>query len=87
MGNYILVTIYSLIIYLLIKNFYTFKIRCKISRAICEYRIANCIHYNYYIDYNCMEPYGKTLLRLWDWGCKRIVKNKYIYDEIKEYIK
>lgn len=87
MENYILIIIYSVIIYLLIKNFHTFNMRCKISRAICEYRIANHIHYNYYIDYNCMESYGKTLLRLWDWGYKRIVKNEYIYDEIKQYIK
>ena len=86
MDDYILLIIYSIIIYIFIKNFHTFNMRCKISEAIYNYRIANRIHYNYYIDYNCMEPYNKTLFRLWDWGYKRIVKNEYIYDEIKKYI-
>ena len=87
MGNYILLIIYSAIIYIFIKNFHTLKMRYKISEAIHDYRIANRIHYNYYIDYDCMESYYKTLFRLWDWGYKRIVKNEYIYDEIKRYIK
>ena len=86
MSDYDILFILGLIIYLLIKNFNTFNMRCKISRAICEYRINNGIRYNCYIDYDCMETYGKTLLRLWDWGYKRIV-NKYVYDEIKQYIK
>lgn len=78
--------IYFLTLYLIIKNFRTYNVRYHISRAICQYRIANRIHYNHYIDYNCMESYWKTLFRLWDWGHKRIV-NKYVYDEIKKYIK
>jgi len=87
MGKYIFFSIYFVILYLILKNIHTFNMRCKISKAICKYRIANRIHYNYHIDYDCMEPYSKTLLRLWDWGYKRIIKNKYIYDEIKSYIK
>ena len=83
MDNYIIFIIYFVIVYLLLKNIRTYNVRCKITKAICRYRIANRIHYNYYIDYNCMESYNRTLFRLWDWGCKRIVNNEYIYDEIK----
>lgn len=35
--------------------------------------------------YESMEPYDRTLLRLWDWGCKRILPSD-VYDEIKPYI-
>ena len=62
MGNYIFFSIYFVILYLILKNIHTFNMRCKISKAICKYRIANRIHYNYHIDYDCMEPYSKTLL-------------------------
>ena len=86
MGNYIFFSIYFVILYLILKNIRTYSVRYKICRAICQYRITNRIHYNHYIDYNCMESYNKTLFRLWDWGYKRIV-NKYVYDEIKKYIK
>lgn len=71
--------------YLILKNIRTYYVRSKIAMAICQYRIHNTIHYNHYIDTNQMEDYNKTLFRLWDWSYKRIV-NKYVYDEIKEYI-
>ena len=75
-----------LTLYLAIKNVRTYCVRRRISRAIYKYRQANLIHYNRYVDYNCMETCEKTLFRLWDWGYKRIVP-KEIYNIIKDYIK
>ena len=72
-------------IYMILKNSRTFYVRSKIITAICYYRIDHPIQHDHHIDYGCMESYTKTLFRLWDWGCKRIV-NKYAYNEIKEYI-
>lgn len=72
-------------IYMILKNCRTFYVRSKIITAIWYYRIDNLTQYNHYIDYNYMESYNKTLFRLWDWGCKRIVP-KEIYNRIKDYI-
>ena len=38
------------------------------------------------VDYNDTEPYSKTLFRLYDWGCTRILP-KEKYEIIKPYIK
>lgn len=35
--------------------------------------------------YESMEPYDRTLLRLWDWGYKRILPSTE-YEKIKPYI-
>lgn len=36
-----------------------------------------------YID--SVEDFDKTVFRLWDWGCTRIVP-EYVYEDIKPYI-
>lgn len=42
--------------------------------------------FTYVVEYSDMESYGKTLWRLWDWGCKRILPSDK-YEIIKQYIK
>lgn len=38
------------------------------------------------VNYNDMEPFDKTLFRLWDWDCKRILPPEK-YEIIKPYLK
>jgi hypothetical protein len=79
-------------LFFLIKNNNTFNQHIKISHAIYEYHIY-CI-YNKPRDYNSSldvdycdeEGYGKTLFRIFDWGCENILP-KEKYELVKKYIK
>ena len=73
--------------YMLIKNNNTFDKRCIILNLISKYRadiLDNTFNWletkpsDCKVDYDDMEPYDKTLNRLWDWGYKRILpKEKF----------
>lgn len=58
--------------FLLIKNERTFKQQTTISTAIFNYKMHciqnDCTHFD--VDYDDMESYGNTLLRLWDWAIR-----------------
>lgn len=93
-----LVIILILLGLFILKNENACKNRCMIIDAIFEHHI--CVlktrtfkdqnsfdmlrHFE--VDYNDAEPYGKTLFRLYDWGCTRILP-KEKYEIIKPYIK
>jgi hypothetical protein len=74
---------------LLVKNQVTYLWYITIVDAIYKYSIQN-------IDdmsikdietmYDSLAPYDTTLLRLWDWGPTKIVRNREMYDKIKPYI-
>lgn len=71
----------------LIKNCFTLKNALIIVYAIGDYRL-DCIEndINMEVDFEDMEDYNDTLLRLWDWGYTRILpKDKF--EIIKPYIK
>lgn len=72
-------------IVILFKNENTYKQHTKILEAISAWwevthNTSKAIEYM-----QSLEKYSKTLYRLWDWGCRRIVP-KDVYDEIKPYI-
>ena len=72
------------------KNHNTFKQRHIILGAIYTYcrDVIDKENFEYreVVYFDDMEPYGKTLFRLYDWGCTRILpKDKY--EIIKPYIK
>lgn len=75
-------------IVMLFKNHNTFKNHNKVSKAIYNYNayvIWNEKEFeNELIEYDCMESYDKTLFRLYDWGCQRIV-SKDVYEKIESY--
>jgi hypothetical protein len=73
--------------FILVKNENTCKQRKKINKAIYHYRIF-CAREKITaeVDYVDNENYDKTLFRLWDWGCTRILP-KEKYEIIKPYIK
>ena len=77
------------LIYLGIKNEVTLKQQLRISNAVYEYHtdlINNRRYPEKKVDWSDIEPYDKTLFRLWDWGHKRILpKDKF--EIIKPYIK
>ena len=73
------------LIMLIIKNENTFKQQKKIIKAIDKWYdntgdVVMALNY-----LHSMEDYRKTLFRLWDWGCKRIVP-KNVYHHIKPFI-
>lgn len=74
-------------LYFVFKNSNTYKKRVNIRNAISEYNRAhlddNLFSYKYF---DMLEPYDKTLWRLYDWGYTRILP-KEIFDKIKEFIK
>lgn len=73
-------------IFLLIKNEHTFRNQLIILEAIGEYsRIQISKELDFEVELIDMEPYAKTLFRLWDWGYTRILpKDKF--EIIKPYI-
>jgi hypothetical protein len=71
---------------ILIKNDYTLKNTLIIVHAIGDYQL-DCIENdtNMEVDFEDMEDYNDTLLRLWDWGYTRVLpKDKF--EIIKPYI-
>lgn len=73
--------------FILVKNENTCRQRNKINKAIYHYHIF-CAREKIAedVDYVDKEHYNKTLFRLWDWGCTRILP-KEKYEIIKMYIK
>jgi hypothetical protein len=66
-------------IVMMIKNEFAHKNRIKILIAIRDYKMHCATYYEpEEVDWADMEHYDKTLYRLWDWGCTRILpKEKY----------
>lgn len=88
---YILIILFLALILnivLIFKNHNTFKNHNKVSEAISNYNTY--VIWNEkelkdkLIKYDCMESYDKTLFRLYDWGCQRIV-SKDIYEKIENH--
>lgn len=82
----IITAIFMLLSLYLVKNETTCTNQLIITTAIGSYRL-NCILNDQRpdVNYDDMESYTKTLWRLWDWGCKRILP-KEKYEIIKDYI-
>lgn len=88
--------IVSLIIFVLfvsIRNEVAYRNRCKIIHAICDYgtyllRDKDDLEapIKTKLIYDKMESYHKTMIRFWDFGCKRILP-KQEFDKIKVFIK
>jgi len=74
-------------IFFLVKNYNTYKQHSKITDAIFEYQcsLPDCDAFSSEISYDAKEPYGKTLFRVWDWGCENIVP-KEVFEKIRHYI-
>ena len=75
-------------VYAHVKSDNTYKQHHRILEAIFNHNIAaiNNREFNLIIDYNHIEPYDTTFLRLWDWGYKRIVPPD-VLEKIEPYIK
>ena len=91
MFNAVLIFIISLVaiwIFVFIRNEWTYKQQIKIDKAIYRYNldlIDHGIPMEQWMDYNDMESYGKTFMRFWDWGCKRILPPEK-FEVIRPYI-
>ena len=73
-------------VFMIVKNYNTFRQHKKIDNAIYEYR-RSCIWKNISpaVNYDDEEDYDKTLLRICDWGYKNILPPEK-YEIIKEFI-
>lgn len=74
--------------FMLIRNHFVYENHMKIINAIHEYNQEQILHnhYDLKLDYNTnMESYSRTMWRLWDFGCKRIVTPD-IYKKIEPYL-
>lgn len=70
----------------IVKDFNTLAQRNKIRNAIREYRIRCFINDSELkVMFEDLEPYDKTLFRIWDWRCSRILPIDK-YELIKDYI-
>lgn len=72
-----------------IKNFKTSSNRMKVINAIGNYHvylIDNNSLSDSQVEYEDIESYYKTLYRIWDWGCTRILP-KEKFELIKPYMK
>lgn len=84
----VLIIVEVIILILLYKNLKTYSMRNKIIRAICKYNIDQINSDVYLYDeilYDCMESYGKTLFRIFDFDEKSIVP-KDVYEKIELYL-
>lgn len=72
---------------LAIKNDVTFRNHKIIGDAIFRFKMDLIKHGHYIspVSYDDMEPYGKTLFRIWDWGCSRILPPEKL-ELIRPYI-
>lgn len=72
----------------MIRNVVAFKNGTIIIEAIYKYRLSmiDAGVYVFAVSYEDMEPYGKTMLRLWDFGYTKILPPDK-YEPIKPYIK
>ena len=82
-------TIIMLILILIAtKNLVTYACYTKITDGIFIHNMIRIHEHRFseIIEYDDMEPYLKTLFRLWDWGYKRILP-KEKFELIKPYLK
>jgi len=80
----LLVLLYMLIVF---RYFVTLINRARIEDAILGYDVSlieKPLGHKFINPLEVMEPEYKTFLRIWDWGCKRIV-DKEIYELVKGY--
>lgn len=81
--------LYMLIaVVILIKNKVTLRQHEKVINAIHAYSMKLIEEHRWediQVDFNDMEPYKRTMLRLWDWGHTRILPPEK-YEIIKPYI-
>lgn len=71
-----------------VKNQVTFMQHVRITNAIYNYHmdLINHRHFGEYeVHYEDEEDYDKTMWRLWDWGCTRILP-KEKFEIIKPYL-
>lgn len=76
-------SIFCLATMLAIKNCNTMRQHIVIETAIFRYNLS---HRGNEIPHTVVESYTKTLYRVWDWGCSRIVDPE-TYSKIKPYIR
>lgn len=82
----VILLIVLFLIVVLIKNENTYIQHGKIMDAIDDFAYSTGNFWTAMMYMDSMEDYQKTLFRLWDWGCTRIVP-KDVYNEIKPYIR
>ena len=84
-----LFSLYMLIaVVILIKNNVTFQQHEKVINAIYAYSMKLIEEHRWediQVEFDDMEPYDRTMLRLWDWGPTRILPPEK-YEIIKPYI-
>ena len=80
-------------LFMSIRNDVAYRNRCKIIDAIYDYGTYLLIDKDDLeapiktnLIYGKMESYHKTMIRFWDFGCKRILP-KQEFDKIKDFIK
>lgn len=71
-----LIIIFNACLY--VKNENTAKQRDRIRVAISRYNMSRASTIHGEIPFSFMESYHKTLWRLWDWGCMRIVPDNVL---------
>ena len=81
----VLILFFVFEVVLLIKTDNTYHQYMKILKAINKYGTDTGEHSKAIEYMHSFEEYDKTLYRLWDWGCTRIVP-KDVYEVIKPYI-
>ena len=72
---------------LLIRNEVTYNNHMKLADAIFKYNIHSIIHDtgDAPIGYNCIESYGLSLFRIWDFGYKNMV-SKEVLEKIEPFM-
>lgn len=72
--------------FMLIRNHFVYENHMKVINAIHEYNQEQISLHNFdlTIEYYT-EPYERTMWRLWDFGCKRIVTPD-VYKKIEPYL-
>ena len=90
---FVAVVLFIGLLFVSIRNNVAYRNRCKIIDAIYDYGIY-LIRDKYDLEtpikteliYDKMDSYHKTMIRFWDFGCKRILP-KQEFDKIKDFIK
>ena len=83
---FVLLIIDSVLVIICTRNQVAFNNRQIIIKAIYDYYAEDFKRYNPdSCFYDMLEPYYKTMFRIWDFGHKRIVPPE-VYDLIKNYI-
>ena len=90
---FVAVVLLVITLFMSIRNEIAYRNRCKIIDAIYDYGTYLLIDKDDLeapiktkLIYGKMESYHKTMIRFWDFGCKRILP-KQEFDKIKNFIK